>query len=239
MTEHPADPNSGHRRAVFLHGAGRSGAEAWPGQQRLVGEWDCLFLERLTLGDNPDVVVADLTTRLDAPVHLVGHSYGGITAMRLATARPDLVTSLTLVEPAALAVCTHAPHTAAHIAAFAPVFARADDDTVSAREFASLFAAANQTPVPDVTDEVLESLTRQLRALHPPWTVPVDATVVSSIPTLVVIGDDDGMYSKVAQVLATHTASVQVFLGAGHRPHDASEAADLMVSHWRRAEAAP
>lgn len=156
------------RPVVFLHGAGRSGTSAWPGQHHLAADRDCRFLERLTIGDDPDAVVADLVARCEAPVHLVGHSYGGATALLMAKARSDLVASLTLVEPAALALCTKAPHTAAHIATLAPVFARADDDTVSAREFAALFAAANQTPVPDATNEVLESLTGQLRALRPP-----------------------------------------------------------------------
>ncbi|MDA7948109.1 MAG: alpha/beta hydrolase [Hyphomicrobiaceae bacterium] len=33
------------------------------------------------------------------PVHLVGHSYGGSTAVRLALSHPDQVESLTLIEP--------------------------------------------------------------------------------------------------------------------------------------------
>ena len=45
----------------------------------------------------------DLIDFLDAlgsgPVHLVGHSYGGYMAARLATLRPDLLLSLTLIEP--------------------------------------------------------------------------------------------------------------------------------------------
>lgn len=51
------------RPVVFLHGAGRSGTSAWPGQQHLVAERDCRFLERLTIGDDPDAVVADLVAR--------------------------------------------------------------------------------------------------------------------------------------------------------------------------------
>lgn len=34
------------------------------------------------------------------PVHLVGHSFGGAVAIKIALARPDLVKSLTLYEPA-------------------------------------------------------------------------------------------------------------------------------------------
>ncbi len=37
---------------------------------------------------------------LDGPAHVVGHSYGGALALRLALQRPDLVRSLVLFEPA-------------------------------------------------------------------------------------------------------------------------------------------
>lgn len=36
-----------------------------------------------------------------APAHLVGHSYGGAVALAIATSRPDLVRSLSLIEPVA------------------------------------------------------------------------------------------------------------------------------------------
>ncbi|EPX80695.1 alpha/beta fold hydrolase [Litoreibacter arenae] len=35
----------------------------------------------------------------DAPLHLIGHSYGATVALRLAVERPELLRSLTLVEP--------------------------------------------------------------------------------------------------------------------------------------------
>lgn len=37
----------------------------------------------------------------EEPVHLVGHSYGGLVALHIARKRPRLVRSLTLIEPAA------------------------------------------------------------------------------------------------------------------------------------------
>jgi pimeloyl-ACP methyl ester carboxylesterase len=46
-------------------------------------------------------LVAALVERLDEPVHLVGHSFGGAVALRLARERPELVKSLVLIEPVA------------------------------------------------------------------------------------------------------------------------------------------
>jgi pimeloyl-ACP methyl ester carboxylesterase len=43
--------------------------------------------------------ILDIIHDLGRPVHLVGHSYGGGLALRIARKRPDLVRSLTLVEP--------------------------------------------------------------------------------------------------------------------------------------------
>lgn len=200
---------------------------------------ECLFLERRLVGHDPETVVADLAKRFDSAVHVVAHSFGGVTAMLMAATRPDLVASLTLVEPAALALSAEAPNTAAHIEALTPVFEQAGDPTVSAREFAAFFAEANDTPVPDVPNDVLENLTGQLRALRPPWSIPVDAKVVNGIPTLVLIGDDDGMYAEVAEVLRGAGATVHVLAGAGHRPHDGAEATGLMVAHWVRVEGQP
>jgi pimeloyl-ACP methyl ester carboxylesterase len=59
-------------------------------------------------GDLGDSTVEDNATDLTglitklglAPVHLVGHSYGGFVAVYLALRRPELLRSLTLVEPA-------------------------------------------------------------------------------------------------------------------------------------------
>ena len=48
--------------------------------------------------------IRSLIGRLGEPVHLVGHSYGGAVALHIALTRPELVRSLTLIEPAAFHV---------------------------------------------------------------------------------------------------------------------------------------
>jgi len=58
---------------------------------------------RRTLDDYADQVYA-VAEHVGGPVHLVGFSWGGATALRVAAARPELVGSLAVVEPEAYAL---------------------------------------------------------------------------------------------------------------------------------------
>lgn len=51
--------------------------------------------------------IIDQIVKLDWPVHLIGHSFGGGVAIKIALMRPELVKSLTLFEPAAFHVLEH------------------------------------------------------------------------------------------------------------------------------------
>src|SRR5947209_9181328 len=46
-------------------------------------------------------LIAPLIRHAPAPAHVVAHSYGGATALRLAVTHPGLIRSLTLIEPVA------------------------------------------------------------------------------------------------------------------------------------------
>ena len=72
--------------AVDLYGYGAS--DPWPGHRAI------------TLADEADAV-ARVASRFRAPVHLVGHSYGGAVALKLALMGCPLA-SLTLIEPVSL-----------------------------------------------------------------------------------------------------------------------------------------
>ncbi len=102
------------RTVVLVHGLTEAGT-TWPD---LVGHWGDDWhvvapdlrghgqSPRFTedeLGAAPEVLLADVLAVLDAqpePVALVGHSLGGLLALRAAIARPDRVWALVLEDPA-------------------------------------------------------------------------------------------------------------------------------------------
>ncbi len=67
---------------------GSDGGGAWEGQ--------AIF----SLADEAASIIA-LIDRLEGPVHLVGHSYGGGLALHIAARRPERLASLSLYEPSA------------------------------------------------------------------------------------------------------------------------------------------
>ncbi|MEL6914016.1 MAG: alpha/beta hydrolase [Pseudomonadota bacterium] len=113
--------------------------------------------------DYQEHCVAMAVEAMDAPGPVLGHSFGGTVALRLAVERPDLVTALTLVEPvffAALRVHDGPAH-AAHEAAFAPIVEayEAGDLHLMAERFTTMWGGA---PWADLPARFKDMLARQM-----------------------------------------------------------------------------
>lgn len=106
-------PRGGGEPALFVHGLGGSATNWTDLMGALAGrvEGDAVDLpgfghspppadRRYTVGAHARAVVRLLEHQGRGPVHLFGNSLGGAVATRLASDRPDLVRSLTLVSPA-------------------------------------------------------------------------------------------------------------------------------------------
>ncbi|WP_246138016.1 alpha/beta fold hydrolase [Maritimibacter fusiformis] len=115
LPTHVTRMGAGVRRALFIHcSMGR--AETWAGVQ-------AALLDKLSMtafdrpghgqsapyrGDGGARGLHDITTQIAASLierraDVIGHSYGGTVALRLAMERPDKVRSLVLIEPVLLA----------------------------------------------------------------------------------------------------------------------------------------
>ncbi len=211
---------------VFVHGAGSFGAAAWPRQHGLSLEFDCLYVRRHGFSETEDPLPTDherdriiIGDALGAGGHVVAHSQGAVAAMLLAVERPELVHTLTLVEPACFSLTADLPVTRAHIDLMAPLFTERErmSDEEFQREFVRLvFSADAREPT---TDEARRSA-RRLRLQAPPWEAPLG--IVPGVPTLVLTGGWEPLYEEVADYLAG-TGAIHHHAPGGHRPHDSDE----------------
>lgn len=210
-------------RVVFVHGSGEFGAAAWPRQHGLSLEFDCLYLRRHGFSAVEEPAPTDhvrdqaiILEALGAGGHVVAHSQGAVPAMMLAVERPDVVRTLTLIEPACLSLTVGLPATAAHVALMAPLFD--DRGLMSDEEFLQTFVRrvfAADAPAPATADARRDAARLRLQA--PPWEAPL--SIVPGVPTLVLTGGWEPLYEEVAEYLAG-TGAVHRIAPGGHRPHD-------------------
>ncbi|GAB4385989.1 alpha/beta fold hydrolase [Albidovulum sp.] len=120
---------SGPRPALAIH-CSLASSNAWEG---VAGR----LADRLTLtafdlpghgrsgdwrgeGDYLGLATRIAASFVDRPVDLLGHSYGGLVALRLAIAAPEAVRTLTLIEPVLFAATRGTPEWEAYLAAERP-----------------------------------------------------------------------------------------------------------------------
>ncbi|MEL6960909.1 MAG: alpha/beta hydrolase [Pseudomonadota bacterium] len=177
-------------------------------------------------GDYPSVTIAGAIAELSGPTHIVGHSYSGAVALRLAVERPDLVSRLTLIEPVLFAATRGSAAYADYEDIFAP-FAKAwaqGDREGAARAFIGLWGFGvpwEETPTAQrraIVDRIhlipaaagfLERDETGILSHLSKISCPVDLVQGSDSPTIV---------SSILDVLETDlpNASRHVIEGAGH-----------------------
>lgn len=228
------------QRIVFVHGAGRFGAAAWPGQHALARSYDCLFLRRagygLQLAPSPTDHAADtdaILAALGSGGHVVAHAEGAVSAMLAAVSDPARVRSLTLCEPAVFSLTRDLPATAARRALLDPLFAAAPglSDEEYRREYARLVFSAESAPDPGNDPH---AAARQ-RLQSPPWDAPLD--IVPGVPTLVLTGEWEPLYEEVAGFLAS-TGAEHHPVGGNHRPQDTDAGRAAIAAFLSRAGSA-
>jgi len=203
-----------------------------------------------TLADEAAAIVS-LIDRLNAPVHLVGHSYGGCVALRVAIERPQAVSSISLYEPSAFHLLKQFGERSA--AEFAEIRALADD--VGKGVLCGAYQAAAQRFVDywngpgawkDLRSDIRMSLLRWLpkapldfEALIEEPT-PASAYQALNCPMLVLHGEHASPPSRliVNELLRlVPCGCAEVVSGAGHMGpmSHGEETATRIAGHLRRA----
>jgi pimeloyl-ACP methyl ester carboxylesterase len=211
-------------RVLFVHGSVVNGDATWAAQRPLAEHFDLVIPNRRGFPPGPDVEAVDfedeaawLDPFLEAGTHLVGHSYGGVIALFAAARRPELLRSLTVVEPPALAVA-RGNAAADEFAAGATQLWEAGPQEPEA--FLRGFLAAVNAPAPrGAFSPALLQGARTLMVERYPWTaeIPLDELAATPFPKLVVSGAHSEAFDAVCDVLEERLGAQRAVLpGAGH-----------------------
>jgi pimeloyl-ACP methyl ester carboxylesterase len=219
------DWGGGGDRIVLVHGSLAVGAAAFVEQKALADSFALSVMTRRGYGDTGrinavDVLrdAEDVVDLLAGGAHLVGTSMGGVVAMNAAGRRPDLVRSLTVIEPPAFALASDLPAVRRVSEALSAHWAIADPTELHA--FVTGFVAALEMnmPLPDPLPAPVAAAAVNL-VTERPWRVdvPVGAVADAPYPKLVVTGGwseaFDGISRRLADLLNVECHRLP---GAGH-----------------------
>jgi len=213
-------------RIVLVHGSVMGGRGTWAAQRPLAERFELLVLDRPGFPPNPPVERIDFATDaalvaglLEEGDHLVGHSYGGIVSLLAAASRPDVLRSLTVIEPPCTRVAAGVPEVDAFARAGIELYAtaRSGEPDEYLRRF--LAAVGSEFDPPSPLPPELERGARNLAIERGPWEadIPLAALAGTPFPKLVVSGAHLDAYDVICDVLERELRAERIVLpGYGH-----------------------
>jgi pimeloyl-ACP methyl ester carboxylesterase len=214
-------------RLLLVHGSVTGGRSTWSAQRRsLAGRFELVVLERPGFPGGPSADRVDfdeqgawLAGLVRAGDHLVGHSYGGVVSLLAAARVPQLVCSLTVVEPPCTSVALDHPAVAAFAHGGAELWANGPRDDPEAFLRAFLEAVGSDFDPPSPLPPALEQGARTLVAERGPWeaVIPLEELGAAAFPKLVVSGAHHPAFDAICDVLARDLPAERLVLpGYGH-----------------------
>lgn len=235
-------------RVLFLHGS-VLGRRTWQEQRDLADAWTLLLPNRPGFGHSPALERGDFETEaplfaelLDQGAHLVGHSYGAVSALYAAALRPHAVRSLTVSEPGCLAIAAGVAAVDQQIEHGKLLYANAAELEPAdfLRAFRSGTGSVRQTPE-RLEGELLQGA-RLLLSERPPWEAqpPLRELARASFPKLVISGGHSPVFEAVCDTLAEQIgAEREVIRGRAHSiPAVGGAYNELLAAFMARAEQA-
>jgi pimeloyl-ACP methyl ester carboxylesterase len=211
-------------RLLLVHGSVVNADLTWSAQKPLASRFEIVAPNRRGFPPGPDVDHVDFEDEaawfepfLEPGAHLVGHSYGGVIALLAAARRPELVRSLTVVEPPAFGVARGIPAADAFIARTEELWTHGPRDPA---EFLRRFLALVGSSIPpgNFSPDLLQGArTLMLERSPAEAVIPLDELAAAPFPKLVVSGGHDPAFEAVCDVLEERLGAERAVLpGAGH-----------------------
>ena len=203
----------------------------WSAQKPLAGRFEIVSPNRRGFPPGPEVEYVDFEDEAvwlepfvepDAGsgaggTHLVGHSYGGVIALLTAARRPELLRSLTVIEPPAFGVARGIPAADDFAARIEELWTKGPRDP---GEFLRGFLAlvGSSIPVGNFTPELLQGARTLMVERSPAEAViSFDELAGAPFPKLVVSGGHSPAFEAVCDVLEERLGAERAVLpGAGH-----------------------
>ena len=233
-------------RVLLVHGSVVNGDITWAAQRPLAERFELVVPNRRGFPPGPDVDRVDfedeaawLDRYLEPETHLVGHSYGGVISLLAAARHPELLRSLTVIEPPCLGVARGNPVVDAYEARSALIWQETEDPAAFLRAF--LEGVGAPVPPGELSPGLLQGARTLIVERHP-WEaeIPLETLAQTRFPKLVVSGAHSEPFDLVCDVLEERLdADRAVLPGAGHSVQRLGEPFnELLTAFVERAEQA-
>jgi pimeloyl-ACP methyl ester carboxylesterase len=233
---------------VLIHGVLAASRETWWAQKPLTERWTLHAVDRPGHGDSPGsgndfLLDADLILDqvLTEPSHVVGYSYGTLSAILVASKAPELVRSLMLVEPAAPHVAMHSEAVAAWALEAEMALAKDVEDPAARVRWFFDWAGVDM----DVPDPLPDWMVRGAHAfegmrLPTELDAPLDAIRQAGLPAMVISGGHLPAFEDICDAVASAIgARRETVAGLGHLVPSVGEPFNSLVEDFWLSTDAP